>query len=489
MMKIGNDVLKPLTRSEIERIHAYSLDILENVGIKIMDYASLKILESFGVTIDYKEETAKFPSDLVEEMIKKAPKSFVLAARDAGKDIKVDMKKHFFATTNAIDIVEGRNARRITMKDLSNIIRIADALENVHFCLGTSVSDAPQRFWDVYQFRIMAENTTKHLRPVIASSEGAKIILKMAAVILGSEEALVKRPIVSVGYCSETPLRWGSTALKVFRETARYNLPVNIESEPLSGGTSPATLSGTIVLANAEVLSGIVLNQLYKEGRPCAYSIGFSHVLDFRSVQALSGSPETMLIAAAGAQLAHYYGLPSLSWVSSDSKIPDGQAAHEKALSFLVHVLSGNNLIWGVGSLGLQAALSLEQMIIDDEIIRMVQRIERGIEVTEETLGLDIIKSVGIGGTFLKGKKALRHVLNHYRSEHVQAKIDDRSSRFKWEEKGRRDMRERAEEQVRSILKSHMPTPLEKDVTKELDKIIRNLEKRKLLTGNYGLRT
>lgn len=470
-MTLSRNTLNPLTKDEIEKIHCCSLDILENTGMKIMDFESLRLLEDSGAEVDYKQEKARFPRELVEDMMKKAPDRFKLAARDPKLDLEVDTENIFFSTANAIDIVDERDSRRITKRDLANYIKIADALENVHFCTGTFVSDAPQMYWDIHQFQVMAENTTKHLRPVIASVKGAEIILKMATAMLGDEDALMKRPILSVGYCSESPLRWGPVALKVFRETAKHNLPVNVESEPLCGGTSPVTLAGAILLANVEVLGGIVLNQLYLEGRPCVYSIGFTHNMDFQG-QALAGSPETMLIAAAGAQMAHYYNLPSLSWVGSDSKIADGQAAHEKTLSFLVHVFSGNNLIWGIGSLDHEAAISLEQVVVDNEIISMIQRVSEGIDVTDEKIALDVIKKTGVGGTFLKEG----HTVKHYRSEHLKATIDDRRSRFRWEEDGSKNLAERAKELSRTILNEHRPIPLDREVKKKIKEFTKETE-------------
>jgi len=465
--------LEFLSKDDVEKLHLTSLKILEEIGIKIFDDYSLKLLNQAGAIVDFKQNIVKIPEYLLLDLIKKAPAKFKLYSREARYDFEVGDGKPHFSTGNAFYVLSDGKSQRITAEDLANYIKIADYLKNIHFCVGTNISDVPQRIWDVYEFEIMANNSSKHLRPVIATPDGAKYIIRMAKCICGGEEILRRRPIFSVGYASESPLRWGTTALQVFRETAKYNIPVNIESETLTGGTSPVTLAGTIVLSNAEVLSGIFLNQLYQEGRPCVYSIGFTHTFDLKTAVALSGSPEAALIACIGAQMARYYGLPSLSWVCSDSKIPDAQAAYEKAISFFLHAFSGNDLIWGAGSLEGQLSFSFEQTLIDAEVIDAIMRVMEGVMITDKTLALDIIQRVGIGGTFLKEK----HTLDFYLREHLSPLVTDRSLRGMWEKTGSKDMTKRAKDKLQEILKTHQPIPLDHDLSKELRKIVEDAKR------------
>jgi len=295
----------------------------------------------------------------------------------------------------------------------------------------------------------------------------------MSKAVAGSEEAFIERPILSVGYVASAPLRWDRTPLYVFRETAKYNLPVNVESEPLTGGTSPVTLAGTIALANSEVLGGIVLNQLLREGRPCFYSIGFTHTFDLRTALPLSGSPEANLIAIAGAQLARYYGLPSLSWVCSDSKVVDGQSIIEKTITIAMHMHAGNTLIWGLGNMEAQSSLSLEQTIIDEEIVSLASRIWDGIEVNDETLALGTIRKVGVGGYFLPE----RHTSEYYLKEHKETKLMDRLNRKAWINKGSTTLMDRTKIKLKEILESHEPEPLDKDVQEAIKRIVAQADK------------
>ena len=480
-MNVKAQFFQVLSSTEVESVHEASLRILSEVGLKFIDETALRILDEAGAEVDFKTEIVKMPSSLVEEMVRKAPRRFTLHALNPEKDLNIDGYHTYFGTGNALNILEGKGSRRILKEDLKRYMRLADALEHVDFCVGTGVADAPPRTWDVHQFEVMVNNSSKHLRPVIASPYGADAILKMAEAVVGGGEALAKRPIISVGYVASAPLRWDRTALYVFRRTAEYNLPVNVESEPLAGGTSPVTLAGTIALANAEVLGGVVFNQLLRKGRPCFYSIGFTHTFDLRTALPLSGSPEAMLIASAGAQLARRYGLPSLSWVSSDSKTVNGQSILEKAISITVHMLAGNTLIWGLGNMESQASMSLEQTIIDEEIVRLVKRLREGVEVNMETIPLEIVKRVGVGGNFLSEK----HTSTHYLREHVQATLLDRATREAWAKKGSTTLMDRVRVKLNRILESHQPTPLDEDVRRTIREIAMGADKEWLKLG-YG---
>jgi trimethylamine--corrinoid protein Co-methyltransferase len=175
-----------------------------------------------------------------------------------------------------------------------------------------------------------------------------------------------------------------------------------------------------------------------------------------------------MLIASAGAQVARRYGLPSLSWVSSDSKTVNGQSILEKAMSITVHMLAGNSLIWGLGNMESQASMSLEQTIIDEEIVRPVKRLREGVEVNMETIALEAVKRVGVGGNFLSEK----HTSTHYLREHVQTTVLDRSTREVWVKKGSTTLMDRVKAKLNSILESHQPTPMDEDLKRTLREIV-----------------
>jgi trimethylamine--corrinoid protein Co-methyltransferase len=245
-----------------------------------------------------------------------------------------------------------------------------------------------------------------------------------------------------------SPLRWTHDGLDVYVRSAGHGVPATINSECISGATSPVTLAGTLVLANAEALSGIVINQILEPGRPVIYNLGFSHVMDMRTAEPTTGAPENGLIAAAGAAFARDLNLPSAAWTCSDSSGVDGQSSFERALVGLTQLLGGANIIWGAGNLEFTRAISLEQAVIDNEVFGAAQRIKRGIEVSDETLALDQIQEMKSQANYLVSDFTLKH----FRRELTSFTLANRHRRSEWERRGAKSLEEAALEQVEKIL-------------------------------------
>jgi len=257
-------------------------------------------------------------------------------------------------------------------------------------------------------------------------------------------------PFFSFGYSIVSPLHWGYEACEIFLRTSGRKIPVTINSEPLAGGTSPVTLAGSLALANAEVLSGIVINQLIEPGRPILYNIGFAHLLDMYTAVALTGAPENGLLAAAGAELGAFYKLPSASWFGTDSMTVDGQASFEKMLTIFTHSTGGANFIWGAGNTEATKCFSCVMAVLDNEMIGAVERYKRGIEFNDETLAMDAIYEIGFSGGFLSSD----HTLEHFKSENRYETAVCRMTRNKWQASGSMTMEDNAKKTVSDILSS-----------------------------------
>jgi trimethylamine--corrinoid protein Co-methyltransferase len=227
------------------------------------------------------------------------------------------------------------------------------------------------------------------------------------------------------------------------------------------------TLAGCLVLANADALSGIVIAQLLERGRPLIYNLGFAHVLDMSTSIALTGAPENALLQSAGAELARFHRLPSASWMSTESMVPDAQAAAEKTMTGLAHAAHGVNIVWGAGNLESTLSMSAEMLVIDDEIIGAIRRYVRGIAVTDETLALDVIREVGHAADFL----STEHTLRHFREEIRHSKLPTRSKRDRWEREGGRTIEERAAARVAEILAAPAAPSVTDAEAKELARI------------------
>jgi len=327
--------------------------------------------------------------------------------------------------------------------------RVANQLPNLHAIVGTSLGDYPPPTRDFVGFRAMAENTQKHLRPVIFTPQGIEIMLEMADVLLEGKP-LRDNPILSFGFTIVSPLQWSNSALEVFRGSSGYGIPLMINSEVICGATGPVSLAGALVLANAEALSGVTIAQLLEPGRPVVFNLGFSHTFDMLVAETLTGAPEGALLGAAASRIAHFHQLPSASWMSTEAKAPDSQAASEKAMLGLLHALGGVNLIWGIGNLESTLSLCPEQAVIDDEIAAGILRIWRGIQVDEEKMAVSAIKAIGQKADYLGSD----HTYRHFKEELRVTPLMSRERWAVWESDGKKELIDRAAQRVEELLKS-----------------------------------
>ena len=373
-----------------------------------------------------------------------------------------------FWTGAALFYLDHKGLRLIEKKDLAGFSRIVDTLSNVDVIVGTSMEDVPPTHRDFVGFRIMAENTRKHLRALSFTARGGEAMIEMAKVLSG-ERSLKENPIFGIGFTAHGPLRWTSLALGVFKATSGYGIPCTVNGEPMAGASAPVTLAGTAAVGTAEILSGIVINQVLEAGRPCFFNLGFSHVMDMRNGFAVTGGPENALLAVAGADLARFYKIPSVSWMCTDSLLYDGQNALEKMLACLTHAQARVSAVWGVGSVESEKTISPVQAVIDNEIIGMVRRYLSGFMVDEESVALDEIRKVGISGEFMSSE----HTLAHFRGAIFEPRILVRVQRSFTAESD--TMAGRAEKTVEQVLSSKREPILDPGVEKELLRIERKI--------------
>ena len=453
-----------LTDSDVERIDRAAKDLLDNPGVKIDDEEIVNRLLASGAKPGADSQVVRFPEKLVKEYLSLAPERFFLADRAGGKrEISLDTPSCFW-TGAALFYLDAKGLRLIDKRDLGDCSRVVETLSNVDVMVGTSTEDTPPAHRDFVGFRVMAENTRKHLRALSFTSGGGEAMIEMAKVLSGGK-SLRENPIFGVGFTAHGPLRWTSLALGVFRATSGYGIPCTINGEPMAGASAPVTLAGTAAVGTAEILSGIVVNQMLEPGRPCFFNLGFSHVMDMRKGFAVTGGPENALLAVAGADLARYYRLPSVSWMCTDSLRYDGQNSLEKMLACLTHAQARVSAVWGVGSVESEKTLSPVQAVIDNEIIGMVKRYLAGFRVDDDSIALDEIRRIGISGQFLSSD----HTLAHFRGAIFEPKILVRTQRSPKSEE--EDMVRKAEKAVEGILSSGREPILEPEVERELLKI------------------
>ncbi|MHB8996542.1 MAG: trimethylamine methyltransferase family protein [Armatimonadota bacterium] len=455
-----------LTFDQIAQINATSYRLLDEVGLRLEDEQISSMLLAKGAKPAAKAGMIRFPRKLVEEALAAAPKTVRLASMDGSHVDLTANGPSVCWTGNAMFAVEGRTARPIDERFFVEMCRVGQALPHIHAVVGPMISEYPSYSRDFVGLRLLAENTTKHLRPCIYTPDGTIAMREMGEVLAGGS-SLRERPLYSLGYTSVSPLTWSPVALEVFRKSSGHGVPIMINAEPVAGATGPVTIAGSIALANAEALGGLTILQLLEPGRPCVFNLGFNHGFDMRTAVTRTGSPECALLQAGGGEIARSHNLPSASWASTEAMCADGQASYEKVVMGLMHALSTVNIIWGMGQLESQRAISLPQMIIDDEIMAMVLRLQRGIEVNEDTLAYDVIAELGHKADYLGHD----HTLSHFRTEVVYPTVAWTDRREPWQAAGAKTLTERAEARVAEILEGEAPQYLPEDVQRELLKI------------------
>jgi trimethylamine--corrinoid protein Co-methyltransferase len=443
-------MLQILSEAEKALIHKNGKKILAEVGIRVRSRNIYDLLQEAGAQPDKTDNLRLYlPEKMVNEYLSLCPKQFTIKDRTGKETVMKSRGDSVYYTANATHYVRGtsKNAVETGVREFGEFVRIADKLENIGGIVGISLKEYPPNCRDFTGFKIAAQYSAKHLRPCIFTPTGAQVIIEMADVILDGR-SLQDNMFFTLGYSIVSPLTWSETALDLFYKTSGFKIPIMINSEPLAGGTSPVTLAGSLAMADAEVLSGIVINQIIEPGRPCIYNSGFAHVFDMMTTLVLTGSPENALLQTAGAEMAQYHQLPCASWALSDSAMLDSQASTEKLLTTLIHTLGKVNMVWGAGNIETSKTISPEIAVIDNELIGTCQRFTNRFTVDEEHLAFDLIRDTAFHGSILESA----HTLEHFREEIRYSELVNRTNRKTWEQNGSKSLEEKAGDYVNDIL-------------------------------------
>jgi len=459
-----------VSQAALRKIHNSTLQVLADIGIKFADEEALRFLAEHGCDVDFAEQLVKFPPDLVESCLEKCPSEFTLHARNPQFDIRFDASTVHFSAGSGMTVLDTALGQRRpgTLKDAEAAVRLCDALENIAGAnpgLG-DVADKPSDISLEWLYATAVRNSEK-VASLAVMNDSEKWGIKMA-------QAAGADIIMTVN--SASPLGWTKDQIEGARLAVAAGLPVGLQSMASPGVTAPATLAGTATVMNAEILAMAVYIELLKPGTGLMYSC-FAIPLDMKSAVLASGSIELGLLTALSAQLSKFYGMGSIVYLPmTDAKLPNQQAGYEKAMQWLLAGLSGINLIWGAGMVDGHTLWSNAQLVIDAEMCGMVARCLDGVRVSDDTLGLDVMKEVGhFPGNYL----ATDHTINWWRGERYLPLVSLRESFEQWVELGSKDILIRADEKARSLLAGHQIVPLPAEVDKEIDKLLRAAAKEK----------
>lgn len=463
---------KPLSDHEIRLIHQTALTILEEIGMGNATPDIIEVATSKGAFMSSQGRLC-FPKALVEDLIDKANKDFILHARNPEYDAHIKDGNVYFRTTGeAVTVLnyETRTTRPSTLQDVYDFARLADQLSNIHTFGQTVV--ATEYSQDVYAqdmsvLYAQISGTQKHTAVSTATADHVNAYIKMLDMVAGGEGEFVKRPFVLFGGCPVvSPLRFGTENAEVLVRCARLGVPYDIAVASQAGATAPAALAGSLAQTFAETLAAMAVFHLINPASPFLMG-SWPFISDLRTGSFTGGSGEQALVSAASAQLINFYGLPSsLSACMTDSKLPDNQAGYEKAITASLVAHAGGNYIGeAFGMLGSLMACSFEAMIIDNDMVGNIMRTIRGIEVNDETLSLDVIReTVNGAGHFLGHAQTLQLM----ESEYLYPLNADRQSYGLWEQTGKKDALDRAHEQAKKMLSNYYPTYIDPKIDEQI---------------------
>ncbi len=446
----------PLTDADVARIHAAALQALEEIGLADAPASGVEILTGAGA-IQGDDGRIRFPRALVEDMLAKAARGITLHGREARHDLHLSgTRVHYGTAGAAVHLVDatGRAYRESTVQDLHDAARIADTLDNIHFLQRPMVCrDIPDnREMDLNTIYACVSGTTKHIGVSFTEPGFVADGIEMLQMMAGGEEAWRARPFVSNTNCFVVPpMKFATEACLVMENCIRAGMPVLLLSAGMAGATAPSTVAGAIVQAVAECLAGIVYVNAMQPGHPAVFGT-WPFGLDLRTGAMSVGSGEQALLTAGCAQMHRFYGVPGGAAAgASDAKLPDMQAGWEQMCSNVMAGLAGLNMVYEAA--GMHASLlgfCHESLILGDDIIGQALRCVRGIEVDDETLALDQMRQVCLGGPghYLGTDQTLARM----QADHVYPRLGDRTSPKEWDEIGKPDLVAAAKARKEAIL-------------------------------------
>lgn len=467
---LSMSVLEP---DSIERIHQLSLAVLADTGIVVHYPPALDLLRRAGAAVDETSQLARIPGEVIDRALKSAPRQVALCGHDdLSRDCRLvlDGKRHARTPTGLNWIVDygSPHRRPVTGDDAVRWTRIIDTLPNLHIAGSLCDQESPATAAEVRCLARMLPHTDKPLMFSAFSGEGMRWLGRLIEVAQDPD----RLPRFMVLSSVNSPLVYGWGQCEAAMVSAEIGIPVCFNSSAVSGVTAPVTLAGAVVQINAEMLAALAIIQLHRPGAAAVYA-AHPMAMDMKTGMSSISTSEVGLMSAACVQLGRHYGLPTSSnGLCTDTCAPDAMATLEKWSSGFLPAVAGANVNAGAGSLACVGTVSLEQLVLDDDLYGHLLRQARGLEVTEASLAGDVIAAVGPGRSFL----AEEHTLEHFRAEHYSSSLASRLNAPAWEADGAADVIDRAADKVRAILATPAQTHLTDDQTREISQLVRRAE-------------
>jgi len=457
-----NSLLRVWDAETCRRVHGATLTVLSETGVLVRYDEGLSLFAGLGAKVD--GERVRIGAELVEAALAAAPGRWELRSRGEDGPIELRDGPSYFGTGSDClytrDLQTGER-RRVRLADVESMAALCEKLPQIDFVMSMGLpEDVPQAVDDLAPVAAMLRATRKPLLVAPRNGDVLGYIVEMAA-------ACGEAGSFGIYAMPSPPLMHDRDALTKVIRCAELEVPLVYAPAPNMGATAPRSVAAGVVVANAEVLSGLVLHQHVRPGAPFVYGVGVG-AMDMSTAIDAYATPESFLAQHLGCELASHYGLPSFNYAAcSDSKCLDEQWSLEAAFTSLLGGLSGATLLHDVGYLETGLQSSHESIVLGDELIRWVRAFQREVAIDDDALALSEIAAAGPGGNHLASKYTRRHLRDFWHTTLIDHSVHDR-----WEAAGSPTLGQRLRERTLELVAQPRAFALEPDAERELERIL-----------------
>ncbi|MCX7303262.1 MAG: trimethylamine methyltransferase family protein [Hyphomicrobiales bacterium] len=472
---------KLISDDELESIHLASLRVLREIGVEVLHDEARRIMKEHGADVREGSERVRFDADMILDLVKNCPSEFTLHARNPAHNVRFGGNNLVFSqmasAPNCSDIDNGR--RPGNHADFRNFLKLAQ-MHNILMTTGgypVEPVDIHPSIRHLECIRDLAILTDKAFHIYSLGKERNVDGIEIARIARGiSREQLLDEPSVYTIINTNSPLKLDIPMMEGIIQMSSSGQVVIVTPFTLAGAMAPVTVAGALVQQNAEALAGISFAQMVRKGAPVGYG-GFTSNVDMKSGAPAFGTPEYMKAQIVGGQLARRYGIPYRTSNVCAANTVDAQAAYESVFSLWGAVQSGANFVlhsagWLEGGL----RCSYEKTILDIDLLQMVAEFLTPLDLSEDALAVDAIRSVGPGGHFF----GTQHTQDRYKTAFYSPVISDWRNFETWAEAGSPTAMERANRVWKERLATYEQPAMDPAIREELDAFV---DKRKAEGG------
>lgn len=458
---------------QLATIHQACMRILSGTGLVFKDDEALEIFRHHGFKVE--GQTVFITEEQVYKALATVPSEFSILARNPDNSIRIGGDNFVFGPGWAAPyVIDTDGTRRTgTIEDFEKFCKLVQTSSTLALTAGTMI--VPAEFTPkVAATEMLARSFILNDMPLVANPccrENGRELADMARIIWGTDPASLGAPISIVSVNPLSPLSYADDTIGGLIEFARQGQALIISGMVLAGISGPINVVGSAVVELTESLAGIVLAQLVNPGTPCVCG-GTSCASDMRTGGVNLGAPEFLQLMSIATQMAAYYGLPCrYGGGLTDSFSVNMQAGIESALAIGASVMSGIHFMHqACGILGAYSAISFEKFVMDEEICGMIRHAVSPLDISEETIGIDVIERVGSGGNYLMQPETARAC----RTAFYPSRCRVRGTYEAWSEKKMGDDRNHAASIVKERLAAYVKPDIDPVIEKDLLKYARN---------------